>query len=113
MTTLLIRSLQEELYPDQEHFHIVGENALDSTGTLMFTSADQRFPDMINVQAINARALVQSIAYPAMSPRAAVYGRAQLLANFGRRGIGRFPRKYKLRGPCGVTCGDPVHFAGA
>ena len=31
-------------------------------------------------------------------------GRAQLLANSGRRGIGRFPRKCELRGPCRVTC---------
>ena len=28
-------------------------------------------------------------------------GRAELLANSGRRGIGRFPRKCKLRGPFG------------
>ena len=42
-------------------------------------------------------------------------GRAELLANSGRRGIGRFPRKCKLRGPsrdpvctlC-VPCGDLV-----
>ena len=40
-------------------------------------------------------------------------GRAQRLANFGRRGIGRIPRKCKLRGPCGVTPRYPVHFAGA
>merc|ERR1712224_811255 len=58
----------EELYPDQKNFHLVGENALDSTSGLMFTSAQQKFPDMINVQAINARAMVQSIAYPAMFP---------------------------------------------
>ena len=31
--------------------------------------------------------------------------RAQLLANSGRRGMGRFPRKCELRGPCGVACG--------
>ena len=52
----------------------------------------------------------------AMSRRAAA-GQAQLLANSGRRGIGRFPRKCKLRGPCGVTSGVTsgylVHFAGA
>ena len=40
-------------------------------------------------------------------------GRAELLANSGRRGIGRFPRKCKLRGPPRVTCGVRVHFAGA
>lgn len=68
MTSLLIRQLQEEIHPDQDSFHIVGENALDSTSSLIFTSARQKFPDMINVQAINARALVQSVAYPAMFP---------------------------------------------
>ena len=33
--------------------------------------------------------------------RRAAAGRAQPLAKFGRRGMGRFPRKCKLRGPCG------------
>ena len=37
------------------------------------------------------------------SSRRAAAGRAELLANFWRRGMGRFPRKCKLRGPCGVT----------
>ena len=30
---------------------------------------------------------------------------AAACANSGRRGMGRFPRKCKLRGPCGVACG--------
>ena len=54
------------------------------------------------------------------SRRAAACGRAQLLANSWRRGMGQFPRKCKLRGPCGVTvrllwgnCGVRVHFAAA
>ena len=50
------------------------------------------------------------------SRRAAACGRAQLLANFGRCGMGRLPRKCKLRGPCRVTYGTlwvRVHFAGA
>ena len=37
-------------------------------------------------------------------------------ANFWRRGMGRIPRKCKLRGPCGITYGTlwvRVHFAGA
>ena len=37
--------------------------------------------------------------------RRAAAGRAQPLAKFGRRGMGRFPRKCKVRGPCGVACG--------
>ena len=37
----------------------------------------------------------------------AAAGRARLLASSGRRGIGRLPRKCKLRGPRRVT----VHFA--
>ena len=39
--------------------------------------------------------------------RRAAAGRAELLANSGRRGMGRLPRKCKLRGPCR----DPVGFA--
>ena len=48
--------------------------------------------------------------------RRAAAGRAQLLANFGRCGMGRLPRKCKLRGPCRVTYGTlwvRVHFARA
>ena len=37
--------------------------------------------------------------------RRAAAGRAELLANSGRRGIGRLPRKCKLRGPRGVPPG--------
>jgi len=50
---------------------------------------------------------------PQGQSRRAAAGRAQLLANSRRRGIGRFPRKCKLRGPPLVTCGVRVHFAGA
>ena len=39
------------------------------------------------------------------SRRAAACGRAQLLAISGRRGIGRLPRKCKLRGPGRITVG--------
>ena len=39
------------------------------------------------------------------SRRAAAYGRAELLANSGRRGMGRLPRKCKLRGPCRYPVG--------
>ena len=45
-----------------------------------------------------------SLRYTDTSRRAAA-GRAELLANFGRRGMGRIPRKCKLRGPSGVTVG--------
>ena len=46
-----------------------------------------------------AQPAVQSAAQIAESGRG--NGRAELLANSGRRGIGRFPRKCKPRGPCG------------
>ena len=44
------------------------------------------------------------LAYAAVyaTSRRAAAGRAELLANFGRRGMGRLPRKCKLRGPCRI-----------
>ena len=62
-------------------------------------------------------AVVDDIERDLAKSRRAAAGRAELLANFWRRGMGRIPRKCKLRGPCGVTSGVtsgyPVHFAGA
>ena len=40
-----------------------------------------------------------------VASRPAACGRAELLANFGRRGMGRIPRKCELRGPFRVTVG--------
>ena len=49
-----------------EHMHVIGENAIDETRMLALTPESGREPDFINTQAIFARALALSLAYPIM-----------------------------------------------
>ena len=46
--------------------HVIGENQIDETSMLALTPASGREPDFINTQAIYARALAISLAYPVM-----------------------------------------------
>ncbi|KAH8068545.1 hypothetical protein JL721_6691 [Aureococcus anophagefferens] len=46
--------------------HVIGENAIDETRMLALTPESGREPDFINTQAIFARALALSLAYPTM-----------------------------------------------
>ena len=66
----------------------------------------------VGVGSVDARTIVGELDctigpshFSVKASRRAAAGRAQLLANSGRRGMGRIPRKCKLRGPCRVTCG--------
>jgi hypothetical protein len=66
-TMLLLRMTQKLLYGTEAPMHVVGENAIDSSAALALTPMSMRnIPDFVNTQAINARALVQALAYPFM-----------------------------------------------
>jgi hypothetical protein len=70
MTMLLLRTTQALIYGSDRSeapIHVVGENAIDSSAALALAPMSMRnIPDFVNTQAINARALTQSLAYPFM-----------------------------------------------
>ena len=61
----LLRTLHAEFYPE-EPLHVVGDTSIDSTAFLAIapTGAQTMLPDFINTQAIYARVLAQTLAYP-------------------------------------------------
>eukprot|EP00928_Gymnodinium_smaydae_P038508 TRINITY_DN26552_c0_g1_i3.p1 TRINITY_DN26552_c0_g1~~TRINITY_DN26552_c0_g1_i3.p1 ORF type:complete len:849 (-),score=74.42 TRINITY_DN26552_c0_g1_i3:484-3030(-) len=65
---LFLRHLQVKL--GGHPFHVIGENALDSTSLLAICPSSEHgeIPDFVNVHAIYACALAQSLAYPRMQP---------------------------------------------
>jgi hypothetical protein len=65
----LLRTLHAEFYPE-EPLHVVGDTSIDSTAFLAIapTGAQTMLPDFINTQAIYARVLAQTLAYPKMAP---------------------------------------------
>jgi hypothetical protein len=65
----LLRTLHAEFYPE-EPLHVVGENCINTTALLAIapTGAQTLLPDFINTQAIYARVLAQTLAYPKMAP---------------------------------------------
>jgi len=66
---LFIRFVQNKL--GQKAMRVIGENALDVTALLVLPPKNigkSSQPDFVNVQAIYARALVQSLAFPRMEP---------------------------------------------
>lgn len=67
MTVMMgLRQMQSELDQDIKNIHVIGENAMDATSMLCMGPGDGGIPDFVNVHAIYASALAQSLAYPAM-----------------------------------------------
>jgi len=72
---LMLRDLHsdkvERLGSSVPHMHVIGENQEDSTSTLALPPKTEQHnsvePDFINSQAISARVLVQTLAYPHIS----------------------------------------------
>ena len=63
---LTLRHLRAESPYATTPMHVIGENAIDETRMLALTPESGREPDFINTQAIFARALALSLAYPIM-----------------------------------------------
>eukprot|EP00930_Biecheleria_cincta_P102692 TRINITY_DN94493_c0_g1_i1.p1 TRINITY_DN94493_c0_g1~~TRINITY_DN94493_c0_g1_i1.p1 ORF type:complete len:489 (-),score=66.16 TRINITY_DN94493_c0_g1_i1:321-1787(-) len=67
MTVMMgLRQMQRELGQDLGKIHVIGENAMDATSMLCMAPDNGGIPDFVNVHAIYASALAQSLAYPAM-----------------------------------------------
>jgi hypothetical protein len=65
-TMLLLRTIHAKYHGDR-HLHVVGENSLESTSVLALAPESSHLvPDFVNTQAINARVLIQALAYPYM-----------------------------------------------
>jgi hypothetical protein len=71
-TMMLLRKAHADIFGEKERFHVVGENCLDSTADLALPPIGARCSkDFVNTQAIIARFLVLSLAYPLMQPAVA------------------------------------------
>lgn len=92
----LLRKVQAEL-GNQTNLRVVGENMQDSTSMLALPPPHESMPDFINTQAINARALVQALAYPLMQP--AIEQLFHVRAGLPRLGLARAGLEFISLGP--------------
>ena len=66
-TLLLVRKAFDQLFPGT-YLHAVGENCFDSTASLALTPYGKHQADFVNTQAIYARALTLTLAFPLSQP---------------------------------------------